>query len=42
MIYCSEDKNNENVNMALMGHFHRFINKLELKTFAESSIHMVQ
>jgi hypothetical protein len=31
MIYCSEDKNNENVNRALMGCFGQFINELELK-----------
>ena len=31
MIYCSEDKNNENVNRALMGRFRRFVNELELK-----------
>jgi hypothetical protein len=31
MIYCSEDKNNENVNRALMGCFRWFINELELK-----------
>ena len=31
MIYCSEDKNNENVNRAMMGRFRRFINELELK-----------
>jgi hypothetical protein len=31
MIYCSEDKNNENVNRALMGRFCRFVNDLELK-----------
>jgi hypothetical protein len=31
MIYCSEDKNNENVNWTMMGRFHRFVNDLELK-----------
>ena len=31
MIYCSEDKNNENINRALMGRFRRFVNELELK-----------
>jgi len=31
MIYCSEDKSNENINRALMGRFRRFVNDLELK-----------
>jgi len=31
MIYCSEDKNNENVNQAMMGRFRRFVNEMELK-----------
>ena len=31
MIYCSEDKNNENINRAMMGRFRRFVNDLELK-----------
>jgi len=31
MIYCSEDKNNENINRAMMGRFRRFVNELELK-----------
>ena len=30
-IYCSEDKNNENVNRALMGRFRLSVNDLELK-----------
>jgi len=33
MIYCAEDKNNENVNRALMGRFRRFVNEPELKEF---------
>jgi len=31
MIYCSVDKNNENINRAMMGCFGRFLNDLELK-----------
>ena len=31
MIYCSEDKNNGNVNQAMMGRFRRFVNEMELK-----------
>ena len=31
MIYCAEDKNNDNVNRALMGRFRRFVNDLDLK-----------
>ena len=31
MIYCSEDKNNENINRALMGRFRWFVNELVLK-----------
>jgi len=31
MIYSAEDKNNDNVNRALMGRFHRFVNDMELK-----------
>ena len=31
MIYCSEDKNNENINRAMMGRFRHFVNDLELK-----------
>ena len=31
MIYCSEDKNNDNVNRAMMGRFRRFVNELDLK-----------
>jgi hypothetical protein len=31
MIYCSEDKNNDNVNRAMMGRFRRFVNDFELK-----------
>jgi len=31
MIYCSEDKNNENINRAMMGRFCRFVNEFELK-----------
>ena len=31
MIYCSEDKNNDNVNRAMLGRFRRFVNDLELK-----------
>jgi len=31
MIYCSEDKSNENINRAMMGRFRRFVNDLELK-----------
>jgi endonuclease/exonuclease/phosphatase family metal-dependent hydrolase len=31
MIYSSEDKNNDNLNMAMMGRFRRFVNDLELK-----------
>jgi hypothetical protein len=31
MIYCAEDKNNDNVNRALMGRFRRLVNDLELK-----------
>jgi len=31
MIYSSEDKNNDNINRAMMGRFRRFINDLELK-----------
>jgi len=31
MIYSSEDKNNDNVNRAMMGRFRRFVNDLELK-----------
>jgi hypothetical protein len=31
MIYCSEDKNNENIIRALMGCFCRFVNELEHK-----------
>jgi hypothetical protein len=30
-IYCSEDKNNDNINRATMGRFRRFVNYLELK-----------
>lgn len=26
MIYCLEDKNNENINRAMMGRFHHFVN----------------
>jgi len=31
MIYSAEDKNNENLNRAMMGRFRRFVNDLELK-----------
>lgn len=31
MIYSSEDKNNDNINRALMGRFRRFVNEMELK-----------
>jgi endonuclease/exonuclease/phosphatase family metal-dependent hydrolase len=31
MIYSSEDKNNENLNRAMMGRFQRFVNDFELK-----------
>lgn len=31
MIYSAEDKNNDNLNRALMGRFRRFVNDLELK-----------
>ena len=31
MIYCAEDKNNDNINRAMIGRFHRFANDLELK-----------
>jgi len=31
MIYSAEDKNNDNVNRALMGRFRRFVNDMELK-----------
>lgn len=31
MFYSSEDKNNDNVNRAMMGRFRRFVNDLELK-----------
>jgi hypothetical protein len=31
MIYSSEDKNNENLNRAMMGRFRRFANDFELK-----------
>lgn len=31
MIYSAEDKNNDNLNRALMGPFRRFVNELELK-----------
>lgn len=31
MIYSSEDKNNENLNRAMMGRFWRFVNDFELK-----------
>ena len=31
MIYFSEDKNNDNINRAMMGRFRRFVNDLELK-----------
>ena len=31
MIYSSEDKNNDNINRAMMGRFRRFVNDLELK-----------
>ena len=31
MIYCLEDKNNDNINRAMMGRFRRFVNDLELK-----------
>ena len=31
MIYCSKDKNNENINRAMMGRFRCFVNDLELK-----------
>lgn len=31
MIYSSEDKNNDNLNRAMMGHFKRFVNDLDLK-----------
>lgn len=34
MIYCSEYKNNDNINRAMMGHFRRFVNDLELKEIA--------
>lgn len=36
MIYSAEDKNNDNLNHALMGRFRRFVNDLELK-----DIHML-
>lgn len=31
LIYCSEDKNNENINRAMMGKFRRFVNDHDLK-----------
>lgn len=31
MIYCSEDKNNDNINRAMMGYFCCFVNDMELK-----------
>lgn len=31
MIYYAQDKNNDNVNRALMGRFRRFVNDMELK-----------
>src|SRR5438128_2153111 len=31
MIYCAEDKNNDNINGAMIGRFHCFANDLELK-----------
>jgi len=31
MIYSAEDKNNENLNRAMMGRFRRFVNDVELK-----------
>jgi exonuclease III len=31
MIYCSKDKNNENINRAMMGRFRRFVNDFDLK-----------
>lgn len=31
MIYKSSDKNNSNINRAMMGHFRRLINDLSLK-----------
>jgi len=31
MIFCAEDKNNDNVNRAMMGRFRRFVNDMELK-----------
>jgi hypothetical protein len=31
MIYSSENKNNDNINRAMMGRFRRFVNDMELK-----------
>lgn len=31
MIYCSNDKNNDNINRAMTGRFRRFVNEMELK-----------
>ena len=31
MIYSAEDKNNDNLNCAMMGHFWRFVNDVDLK-----------
>lgn len=31
MIYSVEDKNNDNLNRAMMGHFRRFENELDIK-----------
>ena len=44
MIYCSEDKNNENINRASMGCFRRLVNELELKinSSPREKIYLVQ
>ena len=44
MIYCSEDKNNENINRASMGCFRRLVIELELKinSSPREKIYLVQ
>lgn len=42
LIYSSEDKNNDNINRAMMGRFRRFVNDFDLKEIPLIALHMVK
>lgn len=42
LIYQAEDKNNDNLNRAMMGHFRRFLHDVEIKELPLPQIQLVQ